>query len=240
MRLPLVDAQLMRRRVSAGLLQFRSVLQGPSAWVGLDQVETDAGQCFDERSCRVWLQGADDFPWQSLPEIRALVSMADGSPTSLSITMRELHSSLVQAYPNPDQHVADLSKGLSSALMLQALKSQKSMRGCGGSHNAFEYAPQSMLNAVRLSDEVKDLSRMKDVAMQVFKMLLSNELASHLITQDRWQFNLWFKFQIVQRSKFKQTISSQHLYLSHLPCSWLLFIIVWLLHFRLVVLRLWL
>ena len=43
-----------------------------------------------------------------------------------------------------------------------------------------------MLNAVRLSDEIKDLSRMKDVAVQVFKMFLSDELVQHLTTQVRF------------------------------------------------------
>ena len=96
MRVPPVDAQLMRRWVEGGILKFRSVLGEVSDWCLLSDVEREAGLQFEETLCRVWLCNGRGppcrCPWHCLPVPPALVTTEDGNHTSVSTTLRRLHS----------------------------------------------------------------------------------------------------------------------------------------------------
>ena len=105
-RLPLVDAQLFRRKSTTGELQFRNIFGIDSNWLSLSAVEQQAGLRFDPLKCRVWLDGSScPTPWQALPEPPSAVTLSDGSPTAVSSTLQRLHSSLslpsTDAEPDP-------------------------------------------------------------------------------------------------------------------------------------------
>ena len=195
MRLPPVDAQMMRRSVEAGILKFRSVLGEVSDWCPLSDVEQEVGMRFAEALCRVWLcnRHGPPCPWPCLPEPPALVTADDGNHTSVSTALRRLHSLVAKGdddlpqIQNSCAGVAILGDALKIQSLSRSFEDKPRNWNGGRRNNGFEYSPKSMLNAVRLSDEIKDLSRMKEVAVQVFKMFLSDELVQHLTTQARFR-----------------------------------------------------
>lgn len=184
LKLPPADAQVMRHWVLAGELKFRNTC-GESQWITLEELQHKAQTQFDYLDCVVWLEGLGKTPWQVIPGIPQIVVAEDGSPTCLSTSLKQLHSNLIEQTDSPhDCDTSSVAK-LEAALKVASQRADKSNKG---KNNSWEYMPISLLNAVRLSDELKDLQHMRDVAIQVLKMLLSPSLVEHLLNQD------WFKF----------------------------------------------
>ena len=50
--------------------------------------------------------------------------------------------------------------------------------------DGFQYTPTQMLNTVLLLHEIKDLGHIRAVVTQSFKIVLSDELADHLLKQN--------------------------------------------------------
>ena len=186
LKLPPADAQVMRHWVLAGELKFRNTY-GESRWITLEELQHKVQTQFDYLDCVVWLVGLGEIPWQVIPGIPQIVVAEDGSPTSVSSSLKQLHANLIEHTDSPhDCDISSVAK-LEAALTVASQRADKSNKG---KNNSWEYRPTSLLNAVRLSDELKDLQHMRDVAIQVLKMLLSPSLVEHLLNQD------WFSSKV--------------------------------------------
>ena len=183
LKFPPADAQVMRHWILAGELKFKNTC-GESRWITLEELQHKVQTQFDYLDCVVWLRGVGEIPWEVIPGIPQIVLTDDGSPTSVSTSLKNLHSNLIEHTDSPhDCDISSVAK-LEAALRVASQRADKSNKG---KNNSWEYTPTSLLNAVRLSDELKDIERMWHVAVQVLKMLLSPALVQHLLNQD------WFR-----------------------------------------------
>lgn len=202
--LPPADAQKIRKAVRENQLTFQNAFHIQALQMSLSQLEADCGHRFDDQHCRVSLEG-QQVPWQRIPDPPDyVIDKAGGNFTAVSESLRKLHAACLlpcssvgnnnffgfgslrndtdssKTIEDSQESLAGLSS-LANALRIQNLNSDFKRFG---KNNRFEYSPTAVLNMVRLGDEIKDLSQIKTIVTSVFHMVLSPELAQHLLHQE--------------------------------------------------------
>lgn len=153
----------------------------------LSQCEAAVGASLNFFELRVCLPDSP-VPWEQFQELPGIVVASEsGSPTQLSKLLAQCFEAVQYVVEHQQagfhaQSLAGVLKKLEE--VAQSLTLQTVLRSRQGRSGGFEYTPQHMLNAVLLTDNLKDVGQLKQSVMQSLCLVLEPMLLQHLLQQN--------------------------------------------------------
>ena len=187
---PPVDCQTFRNMTANGRLMFQSFAARPDEpHVTLGEIENFVGVPvnYDDSTFRVLLANQSSLTTpgktESLPLLPVVTTATSGAMTRISEMVSTIYNTIWSQLRLSSSVVPLLSSFRSIVQCLSTRRNTEARKVRDGSRRGFQFSPCQMLAAVRICDQLLDMSQLRNVVEQALLLSIDDLLSEHLLAQ---------------------------------------------------------